>query len=316
MAKCFPNTSLLLAAFLLLDPAGATAASVKKKKQKVAPATIPKPAPPAPVLAPGELPLLADGAIVIAAYDGASRYEKAADVPLYPASTTKIMTALLVIEEGSLEKVVTVTPEDAAVGESGLSIKAGDTFSRRDALFGLMIKSANDVAHSLARDNAGSVEAFAEKMTARARELGATNTRFMNPHGLHHKDHYTTARDLALITRAAMQQPFFREVVRTLDRPFVTQSGVRELWSRNKLLRNFPGCTGVKTGYTNPAQHTLASAAVWGTSEMISVVLHSTKQGKWDDCALLLTHAFTEQSLGPVADPAKNAATETKESGL
>jgi D-alanyl-D-alanine carboxypeptidase (penicillin-binding protein 5/6) len=128
---------------------------------------------------------------------------------------------------------------------------------------------------------------------------------------LHHKEHYTTARDLALITRAAMQQPFFRQIVRTLDRPFVTQSGVRELWSRNKLLREFPGCTGVKTGFTNPAQHTLASSAIWGTKEMIAVVLHSTKQGKWDDCAQMLTYALSNYGNSALEKSAAAAAPRT-----
>lgn len=302
MAKCLLNPSLLLTALLLLDPLQGTAATAKKKKTPVKPKAssaqaratpVPKPE---PVLAPGELRLLADGAIVIAGYDGAPLYEKVADGRFYPASTTKIITALLVIEEGNLDHVITVTPEDAAVGESGLNIKPGDTFTRREALFGLMLKSANDVAHALARDNAGSIEAFAQKMTTRAQELGATNSHFMNPHGLHHKEHYTTARDLAAITREAMQQPLFRQIVSTSERAFVTQSGVRELWNKNRMLREFPGCTGVKTGYTNPAQHTLATAAIWGAREMIAVVLHSTKQGKWDDSKLLLSYALTDRS--------------------
>lgn len=317
MAKSLLKTSFLLAALLLLQPLEGMAAPTKKKsskassskkvskaKAKAAPKKEPEPE---PELAPGELALKGDAAIVIAGYDAVPIYEKDADTRLYPASTTKIMTALLVIEEGNLEHDVVVTAEDAAVGESGLNIREGDTFSRRDALFGLMIKSANDVAHALARDNAGSVEAFAKKMTARAKELGATNTNFMNPHGLHHKEHYTTARDLALITRAAMQQPFFREIVGTLERPFVTQSGVRDLMSRNKIVRNFPGGTGVKTGFTNPAQHTLASAAIWGTCEMIAVTLHSTKQGKWDDCETLLTHAFMEHSTAPAQATGESA---------
>lgn len=308
MAKCLLNPSLLLTALLLLDPLQGTAATAKKKKSSANAAqarATPAPKPiPEPVLAPGELRLLADGAIVIAGYDGTPLYEKVADGRFYPASTTKIITALLVIEEGNLDHIITVTPEDAAVGESGLNIKPGDTFTRREALFGLMLKSANDVAHALARDNAGSVEAFAQKMTTRAQELGATNSHFMNPHGLHHKEHYTSARDLAAITREAMQQPLFRQIVSTSERTFSTQSGVRALWNKNRMLREFPGCTGVKTGYTNPAQHTLATAAIWGTREMVAVVLHSTKQGKWDDSKLLLSYALTDQGPADESAPA------------
>lgn len=242
----------------------------------------------------GDLSLTADGAILLHGYSGRVMYEKSPDEKFYPASTTKIMTALLVIEAGDLDKEVEVTKEDSEVGESSLSIKPGDIFTRRQALYGLMLKSGNDIAHMLARDNAGSVTAFAEKMTRRAEELGALNTKFQNPHGLHHPEHYTTPRDLALITRAAMKQPFFRKVVSTINHSWFSPStGPRELTNSNKLLRNFPGATGVKTGYTNPAQHTLASAALWGTDEMICVVMHATKQGKWDDSKLLITYGFT-----------------------
>jgi D-alanyl-D-alanine carboxypeptidase (penicillin-binding protein 5/6) len=277
----------------------ATAQASTRTKAKAKPA--PKPA--VPVLRPGELPLISDAAIVLDGYTGEPVYEKAADQTLFPASTTKIMTALLVIEAGDLDKEVEVTVEDSKVGESSLSIKPGDRFTRREALYGLMLKSANDIAHMLGRDNAGSMEAFAAKMTIRAVELGAANTRFKNPHGLHHAEHYTTARDLALITRAAMQQPFFRRLVSTITHPWYADStGPRELWNHNRLLRNFPGCTGVKTGFTNPAQHTLASAALWGTREMVCVVMHSTKLGKWEDSKMLLTYGFSnapETSGGP-----------------
>ena len=147
-------------------------------------------------------------------------------------------------------------------------------------LFGLMLKSANDVAHALGRDNAGTIETFARKMTRRAHELGATSTTFTNPHGLHHVEHFTTARDLAIITRAAMQQPFFRQIgfdaeiyLGTPKHPPET----RELWNHNRLLDRFDGCTGVKTGYTRPAQHTLVTAAIRDRREVIAVVLHDGK---------------------------------------
>ena len=117
---------------------------------------------------------------------GKVMYEKNADAPQYPASTTKIMTALLVIENGDLDHVVECTEEDSKVGESSLELKPGQHFTRRQMLYGMMLKSANDVAHALGRDNAGSIEAFAEKMTKRAQELGAhEHAAFANPNGLH-----------------------------------------------------------------------------------------------------------------------------------
>jgi D-alanyl-D-alanine carboxypeptidase (penicillin-binding protein 5/6) len=247
------------------------------------------------LLADGELPLKADGAIVLDGYTGKALYEKNADLPLFPASTTKVMTALLVIEEGDLDHEVEVTPEDAKVGESSLEIKAGERYSRRQMLYGLMLKSANDVAHALGRDNAGTIEAFAEKMTRRARELGATNTSFRNPHGLHDPSHYTTPRDLATISRAAMEQPFFRTLVSTVKFPWVrgtAKAEVLELTNHNRLLTRFEGCTGVKTGYTYPAQGTLVSAAIREHREVISTVMHDGKVEKWEDAMLLLTYGL------------------------
>ncbi len=253
-----------------------------------------------PALPPGlqELPLAAKGAIVLDECTGRVLYEKNADEPQYPASTTKMMTALLVIEEGDLDHVVEVDLEDSKVGESGLDIQPGQRFTRREALFGMMLKSANDVAHALGRDNAGSIEAFAEKMTRRAQELGARNTHFMNPHGLHHLQHYTTPRDLALIARAAMQQPLFRKIVGTQYATWNSGAyGPRELRNHNRMLWMFPGCTGVKTGYTYPSQQVLACAALWESHEAVSVIMHSDKPGIWNDTKLLLTYALEHERM-------------------
>ncbi len=254
------------------------------------------------LLQPGEIPLSADGAIVIDGLTGATLYAKNADAPQFPASTTKIMTALLVIEAGDLDREVVVTEEDAKVGESSLSIRVGERYSRLQMLFGLMLKSANDVAHALGRDNAGTMPAFAVKMTQRARELGAVSTNFMNPHGLHHPEHYTTPRDLAVITRYAMNQPLFRRIVATQkfawhrgqppDQPALPVPEIWQLTNHNRLLTRFEGCTGVKTGYTRPAQHTLVSAALRNTREVIAAVMHDGKLEKWEDSMLLLTHGL------------------------
>lgn len=253
-------------------------------------------------LANGELPLMAKGAIVLDAFTGQPLYEKNADEAQYPASTTKIMTALLVIEEGDLDHEVEVTEEDSKVGESSLNILPGEHYTRREMLYGLMLKSANDVAHALGRDNAGSAEAFAEKMTRRARELGATNTSFRNANGLHDVQHYTSPRDLALIARAAMQQPYFRQVVGTQKYLWKRPSGEQwQLTNHNRLLGVFPGTTGVKTGYTNPAQQVLVSACLRDCREVIAVVMHDGKPNNWEDSRLLLNYGFEKQpGAGPV----------------
>ncbi|MDB6173930.1 MAG: Serine-type D-Ala-D-Ala carboxypeptidase [Chthoniobacteraceae bacterium] len=293
MGKLFLKITTLTLA--LLTGLNVHAAQRKKTTPAIRPAIVtralPK-VPDPPPLAPGEPPLRARGAIVIDALSGKSIYEKNADEKQYPASTTKIMTALLVIEAGDLEKEVEITPEESKVGESSLNIMAGEHFKRRQMLYGLLLKSANDVAYALGRDNAGTMAAFAEKMTLRAQELGATSTHFMNPHGLHHIEHYTTPRDLALIARAAMQQPLFRQIVSTQKEPWVTEFTVRELHNHNRLLARYPGCTGVKTGYTIPAQQVLVSAALRQSREVIAVVMHTDKPGIWDDSMSLLTYGL------------------------
>jgi D-alanyl-D-alanine carboxypeptidase (penicillin-binding protein 5/6) len=328
MTRFLLSTACLLP-LLVLFPLESHGQAKKKRTPRATPAATPQPA---PSLADGELPIGSAGAIVLDSYTGEPLYEKSADLPLYPASTTKIMTALLVIEEGNLDQEVEVAVEDSKVGESGLSILPGERFTRRQMLFGLMLKSANDVAHALARDNAGTMEAFAVKMTARAKELGAINTTFRNPHGLHHPQHITTARDLAIIGRAAMAQPYFRKIVGTksfswtrmlrepVPKPTRTKGAagatgngvpatppgtpvpvlvdgkpVTDIWglrNSNRLLSEFPGCTGGKTGFTNPAQHTLVNSATRDGREVISAVLKGTRSGKWEDTKLLLTYGL------------------------
>lgn len=325
MVKYSPSLTLLLAAALAVLPATLLGARQKAPVTKIEPARAAKknvppslatpvvnalPAPPAlpsatqrprmenldQILAAGEtagLPLAARGAIVIDAHTGASLYEKNADEPQFPASTTKILTALLIIEAGDLDREIECTLADSKVGESSLELKPGQRFTRRQMLYGLMLKSANDVAHALGRDNAGTMAAFSEKMTRRAAELGAKTAHFTNANGLHDLVHYCSPRDLALITRAAMQQPLFRQIVSTRSYDWVGHDSVlRPLANHNRMLQRFPGCTGVKTGYTNPAQQVLVSAALRDGREVIAVVMHTDKPGIWDDSTLLLSYGL------------------------
>ncbi len=321
MAKSFRNTISILAALLVLPVLEVGAAPKKKSKPKkpaepelrmrsrsagttTTAATAAKKATPQPTrrMAEGELPILSKGAIVLDAYTGKSLYEKNPDEARYPASTTKILTALLVIEAGDLDREIEVTDEDSRVGESSLSLLPGERYTRRQMLFGLMLKSANDVAHALGRDNAGTAEAFAEKMTRRAKELGATNSNFRNANGLHDPQHYTSPRDLGLIARAAMAQPYFRSVVGTQRYTWKRFTG--ELWAlgnHNRLLAQFPGCTGVKTGYTNPSQQVLVSAALRDQREVIAVTMYGFRPANWEDSKLLLTYGFEHRpGAGPV----------------
>jgi D-alanyl-D-alanine carboxypeptidase (penicillin-binding protein 5/6) len=164
---------------------------------------------------------------------------------------------------------------------------------------------------ALGRDNAGSVEAFAEKMTERANALGAESSHFKNPHGLHDPHHYTTARDLARIGRAAMQNPLFREIVATPDAWMIKADQWIYFRNHNRLLARMPECIGVKTGYTRPAQQVLVSAATREGCEVVSVVLHTNKPGIWDDSKLLLTHGLTKLTTPTPAPEAPAVTTAT-----
>ncbi|XHR27755.1 MAG: D-alanyl-D-alanine carboxypeptidase family protein [Chthoniobacteraceae bacterium] len=245
----------------------------------------------------GPLTLAAQGAIVIDTLSGEPLYEKNAHAAFYPASTTKILTALLVIEEGDLDRPVVIQPEDTHVEPSAIGFRPGESYTRRQLLYALLLKSANDSAVALARDNAGSVEAFAEKMTQRAASLGAENSHFANPNGLPNPNHWTTPHDLALIARAAMGQPVFRQLVGTVEYRWVTAQGISViLKNHNKLLWcppwKFEGCTGLKTGYTVKAQQVLVSSALRNHREVISVVMHSDKPGIWLDSKQLLAYGL------------------------
>jgi len=249
------------------------------------------------------LSLAARGATLIDAFTGETIYSKNADQVFYPASTTKILTALLVIEEGNLEQEVIVQPDDTKVEPSAVGLKPGDHYTRRQMLYALMLKSANDVAQALARDNAGSIAAFAEKMNKRAKELGATSSHFNNPHGLPDANHYTTPHDLAIIAREAMDQPLFRQIVSTQFHQWIACDGSTEqLRNHNHLLFDFPGCTGLKTGYTVKAQQVLVSSALRNNREVISVVMHSDKPGIWEDSKQLLSFGLLHLPDGPLFD--------------
>jgi serine-type D-Ala-D-Ala carboxypeptidase (penicillin-binding protein 5/6) len=282
--------TLLIGLFLLAAPATGT-----PKKQANAPiAENPD--------GEREPTVVAQSAALIDSFTGEFLFLKNENAIQYPASSTKILTALLVIEAGDLDKLVTVDISDTKVEPTKLDLKPGEQYTRRQLIYGLMLKSANDVAMALARDNAGSIEAFAAKMNRRAAELGATSSHFANPNGLHDPSHYTTAHDLALIARAAMQQPFFRQVVATIYYTWKSPQGVVDLLrNHNRLLRHFAGCNGLKTGYTRAAQQVLVSSALIEGHEVISVVLHTDKPGIWEDSKALLTYGLVKVGCPAVA---------------
>ncbi|MBV9008759.1 MAG: D-alanyl-D-alanine carboxypeptidase, partial [Verrucomicrobia bacterium] len=211
-------------------------ARAHEEAEEAAPAVPPIPTQPSD---PSRVPnTRAVSALVIDARTGQVLTEKNADQPRAAASTQKLLTALIVAETGYLDRIVTVQPEDTFAEPVKLNIRPGETYTRIDLLRALLVKSANDVARCLARDNAGSVEAFAEKMNAKAQELGATHSHFVNPNGLPIPDQYTTARDLSVIARAAYANPTIRSIVCLPELVFRYSNGrTRELENTNKVLR-------------------------------------------------------------------------------
>lgn len=269
--------------------------------------------PPSPV---GEAALLMDAA------GGQVLYSKNADQRMYPASTTKIMTALVALEKSSLADMVTVSERAAKVGGTRIGLQPGEQVKMEHLLYVLMLSSANDAAVAIAEHVGGSVPGFAGLMNARAREIGASRTHFVNPSGMPDKDHYTTARDLALISRVAMRNETFRRIVRTVNykvarkenmQPEVLEK-VRKLervygpvqedfFNHNKLLWHnyygYRGANGIKTGYTVDAGQCIAASARRGDRELIAVVLHSQGANLWTDAAMLLDYGF--ENFTPVA---------------
>ncbi len=239
------------------------------------------------------MPILSSkAACVMEVLTGRVLYAQNADARLPMASTTKIMTALLVLENGNLDNIVSIPEQAVGVQGSSIYLKKGEQFSRKSLLYALMLESGNDVATALALDVSGSINDFAQKMNVRAKELGARNTHFVNPHGLPSTEHYTTAYDLALIAATALRIPVFRKIVSTkiiVIHP-QTQGVKRTLQNHNKLLWQFDGACGVKTGYTKAAGRCLVGAAMRDGKQVVSVVLNDPVM--WEDTCTLLNTAL------------------------
>ncbi len=227
--------------------------------------------------------------MMVDARTGKTLYEKNADEIRPAASTQKLLTALIVTEHGFLDQPVTVEFTDTLAEPVKLNIKPGDTYQRIDLLRALLVKSPNDVARCLARDNAGSIEAFAEMMNQRARELGATHSHFVNPNGLPVPGQYSSARDLSIIARAAYANPTIRSIVCLPQLAFRYANGrTRELENTNKVLRRLPYCNGMKTGYTEAAGHCLICSGSRPGRDIIVVVLGDST-AVWRDASALLS---------------------------
>ncbi|WP_130807119.1 D-alanyl-D-alanine carboxypeptidase family protein [Senegalia massiliensis] len=214
----------------------------------------------------------AKSAILIERDSGRILYSKNISQKLPIASTTKIMTALIAIEKGDLNKVVTIKKEWTEIEGSSIYLKPNEKIKLKDLIFGLMLRSGNDAAVAIAHEIAGSVENFSVLMNKRAKEIGAKNTNFTNPHGLHSEDHYSTAYDLAIITREALKNEIFREISKTND--YVPdRKSPSHFYNKNKTLTQYKGGDGVKIGYTKLAGRCLVASATRDNMQLIAVVL-------------------------------------------
>lgn len=235
----------------------------------------------------------AHSAIAIQAQNGEVYFEKNAHEKLPMASTTKIMTALVALENCDINNVISISKDAVGVEGSSVYLYENERLTLENLLYALLLESANDAAAAIAIEIGGSVEGFAAMMNDKARELGLENTSFENPHGLDSENHYTTAYDLAKITMAAMQNPIFEKIVSTYKRviPLNGNEGARVLINHNKLLKNYDGTIGVKTGFTKKSGRCLVSAAERDGVRLICVTINAPND--WQDHENMLDLGFS-----------------------
>ena len=206
-------------------------------------------------------------------------YAENADLKMEIASTTKILTALCVIENNDVFSVREIPAKAVGVEGSSIYLRKGEKWRVLDLLFGLMLRSGNDAATALAILTAGSVENFTESMNQTAKKIGARNSNFTNPHGLHEEKHYSTAHDMALITAYALKCPIFAEICKTKSHSYTFENAFGEsvkgvFYNKNKLLYSYEPATGVKTGYTKHSGRCLISSARKDGVELVCVALN------------------------------------------
>jgi D-alanyl-D-alanine carboxypeptidase (penicillin-binding protein 5/6) len=243
--------------------------------------------------------LTARAAILVDAASGKILYQREPDLRLPPASTTKVLTAILTLESGrKLSESLTVSKAATRVPASKLYLRPGQRVTIEDLLYGIMLSSANDASLVLAEGIGGSTEQFAEMMTKKAHQIGATNSHFTNPHGLTAPDHYSTVRDLVAIFQYGMRNPTFRAVVQTKISSVSSSTVVRKkvvprrisVRNHNRLLWNFDGAIGGKTGYTHAAQRCFVGAVQRNGATLLIALLGS--RNLWGDTRQLLEYGF------------------------
>jgi serine-type D-Ala-D-Ala carboxypeptidase (penicillin-binding protein 5/6) len=234
----------------------------------------------------------AQAAILMDRDSGRILFSKNADKEMKIASLTKIMTALVAIEQSKMDSIVTIGPNAIRVEGSSIYLKKGEKIPLENLLYGLMLRSGNDAATAIAEHIGGSVEGFVYLMNQKASFLGLQHTHFMNPHGLDQHDHYSSAKDLAILTSYALKNPVFQQIVKTqvktLDWPNLDWD--QKFYNKNKLLRLYPWADGVKTGFTKQARRTLVTSATKNGSQLVAVTLNDGND--WNDAIDMYNYGF------------------------
>lgn len=251
---------------------------------------------------PSEPSVSAVSAVLINADTGGTIFEKNADEKRAVASTTKIMTALLTLESGQLDRRFTVDSMAIRVEGTSMGLREGDIVTRRALCYGMLLPSGNDASNAAAVNISGSLSAFAEKMNEKAAQLGMNDSHFVTPSGLDAPEHYSTARDMAKLTRAALKNEDFRAIcgLTSATLEFGNPPYSRTLYNSNKLLKQYEGCIGVKTGFTDNARRCLVSAAERDGVTLIAVTLNAPDD--WSDHKKLFDYGFSmvnSQEISP-----------------
>jgi D-alanyl-D-alanine carboxypeptidase (penicillin-binding protein 5/6) len=239
-----------------------------------------------------EIKIAGQAAVLMETRGGKILWQRNQNRSLAPASTTKILTALVVLERSKASDIVTIPAEATRATGGTVHLQTGERLSVEQLLYGMLLGSANDAAIALATHAGGSVEKFVGLMNDRARSLGALRSSFRNPTGLPQKGHVTTARDLAMITRAALANVEFRRIVAAKNLPWKSAKWQGELKNSNVLLKTYHGAVGVKTGQTSEAGFCFVAAAARGEESFIAVILKSTEKSGWQDAKKLLDYGF------------------------
>lgn len=249
-----------------------------------------------------------EAVILIDAKTGQVLYEKNSDKKMYPASITKIVTGIMAIESPMLDELATTSKRARWVEGTRVYLAKDEAKPLRELVYGLLINSGNDAAIVIAEHLSGSVENFATEMnTFVDRVIGSNHTNFTNPHGLFHEQHYTTARDMAMLSQYAMSNRTFRKIVGTRKYPWKGEEWVTNLVNHNKLLWRYDGATGIKNGYVSKSGNTLVSSAKRGTTELIVVCLKAPgSETIYSDAKKLLDYGFQHYETNRVFAKGKN----------